>query len=109
VLTRPIGGREVLRAQLEHLVEAAGLPSVTMQVLPHSVGAHPALASAFTLLKFEHLGEPDIAYVEHAIGALQLEKVADVDRARLVFDRLRSAALDPERSLLRIREAAARL
>jgi transcriptional regulator with XRE-family HTH domain len=109
VLTRPIGGREVLGAQLRHVVEAAGLPSVTVQVLPHSVGAHPALASAFTLLRFEHLGEPDIAYVEHTVGALQLEKVADVDRARLVFDRLRSAALDPEQSLARIREAAAQV
>jgi transcriptional regulator with XRE-family HTH domain len=109
VLLRPIGDREVMRAQFEHVIEAAALPSVTIQVLPLRTGAHPALASAFTVLNFDHLHEPDIVYVEHSIGAMQLEKKADVERANVVFDWLRSAALGPEQSLARIREAAAQL
>jgi hypothetical protein len=108
-LQRTVGGPEVQRAQLRHVISATVLPSVTLLVLPASAGAHAGMASAFTILSFDHLGEPDIVYVEHAVGAIQLEKDADVSRARMVFDRLRSAALDPDESVARLREAAAQL
>jgi Domain of unknown function (DUF5753) len=108
-LHRPVGGRAVMLAQLRHLIDAAGLPSVTLQILPVAAGAHPAMASTLTVLSFEHLGEPDVVYVEHAVGAVQMEKAADLERARIVFDRLRSAALDPEESLALVREVAAQL
>jgi transcriptional regulator with XRE-family HTH domain len=109
VLHRPIGGPEVLRAQLRHVIGAMELPSVTLQVLPASVGAHAAITSPVTVLSFEHIGEPDIAYIEHTLGSLRLEKESDVSRARLVFDRLRSAALGPDESSALIREVAAQL
>ncbi|MCO1653927.1 DUF397 domain-containing protein [Pseudonocardia sp. S2-4] len=67
------------------------------------------MAGGVVLLGYEHLGEPDIAHVEHAVGALRTQKASDVDRAGLVFGRVRSAALDPTESLTRIEEAAARL
>ncbi|MGD9530399.1 helix-turn-helix domain-containing protein [Pseudonocardia sp.] len=92
-LRRPVGGPAVHRAQLEHLLRAVELPTVTLQVLPTRVGAHPALASPFTLLSFGDLGEPDIAYVEHTLGAVTFDKEPDVARARLFFDRLRAEAL----------------
>ncbi len=107
VLHRPIGGRDVLRAQLDHLAEAAELDSVTLQVLPAAAGAHPAVASGFIVLSFGDLGEPDMAYVEHALGALFLEKEAEVARARVAFDRLRSVALSPADSSALIRRVAA--
>ncbi len=99
VLHRPVGGPTVRRAQLTHLVEAAGLDAVTFQVLPTGVGAHPGMSAAFAVLSFDRLGEPDLVYVEHPMGAVQLEKEADVARARLVFDRLRSDALSPADSV----------
>ena len=80
------------RAQLEHLLRAVELPTVTLQVRTRP-GAHPALASPFTLLSFGDLGEPDIAYVEHTLGAVTFDKEPDVARARLFFDRLRAEAL----------------
>ncbi|MGE3288285.1 MAG: helix-turn-helix domain-containing protein [Pseudonocardia sp.] len=92
-LRRPVGGPAVHRAQLEHLLRAVELPTVTLQVLPTGVGAHPGLASAFTLLSFGDLGEPDIAYVEHTLGSVTFDKEPDVARARLYFDRLRAEAL----------------
>ncbi|MBA2308151.1 MAG: helix-turn-helix domain-containing protein [Pseudonocardiales bacterium] len=95
VLYRPVGGAEVMRAQHIHLMEAAELPTVTLQVLPGDIGAHPGLDGAFTLLSFGELDEPDVAYVEHPMGAVHLQKEADVARATLVFDGLRSDALSP--------------
>jgi transcriptional regulator with XRE-family HTH domain len=98
-LLRPIGGRPVMRAQLEHLVGACALDSVTVHVLPTSVGAHAALGSGLVVLNFGDLNEPDVAYVEHALGALFLEKEDEVARAKLTFDLVRAQALDPAESL----------
>ncbi len=107
-LHRAIGTPKMHAAQLRHLITAAGLETVTLQVLPASVGVHAALASPFTVLRFDGLGEPDIGYVEHTLGALLVEKEADVDRARLLFDRLRSDALSPADSVDLIRQLAER-
>ncbi|MBC8092531.1 MAG: helix-turn-helix domain-containing protein [Pseudonocardia sp.] len=93
VLHRPVGGPGVLGTQLAHLLTSIDLPTVTLQVLPTRVGAHPAQASGFMLLTFGDLGEPDMAYVEHALGAVTLDKEPDVTRATLFFERLRAEAL----------------
>jgi transcriptional regulator with XRE-family HTH domain len=103
VLHRPVGGAEVMHAQLAHLVAAAELATVTLQVLSTTVGAHAGLDGAFTVLSFDELGEPDLAYVEHVMGAVKLQKELEVARARLVFDRLRSDALSPADSAALLR------
>ncbi len=107
VLYREIGGPDVLAEQLAHLVAAAQLPSVTLQVLPTVACQRAAMGSGFTVLNFGDLGEPDMAYVEHALGAMRMEKEADVVRARLMLGRLRSDALSPADSLALIRQVAA--
>jgi hypothetical protein len=106
VLHNPVGGPAVLREQLDHLLMTSDLENVCLQVLPARTGAHPALASGFTVLNFGDLGEPDIAYVEHALGAVQLEQDEDVSMARLKFDQLRSLALAPAASQALIERAA---
>jgi transcriptional regulator with XRE-family HTH domain len=105
-LYRPVGGTGVLREQLDHMAALAELDTVTRHVLPGSVGAHAAVASGFSILSFEDLDEPDMAYVEHALGAVSLDKAGDVARARLTFERLLSDALDPATSLTLIRRLA---
>jgi hypothetical protein len=107
VLHRPVGGAAVMRGQLQRLVEAAALDSVELQVLPIGIGAHPAMGGAFAVLSFEGLGEPDMAYVEHTWGSVHVEKKEDVARARLMFDHLRSVALDPAASVALIERVAA--
>jgi transcriptional regulator with XRE-family HTH domain len=108
VLHRAIGGPDVLRAQLDHLIDRSQLPSVTLQVLPMASPCRAINASGFTVLHYGDLDEPDIAYVEHAFGSVRLEKDADVTRARLAFDRLRSDALCPADSEALIRKVAGR-
>lgn len=107
VLHRQVGGREVMSAQRAHLVAVARLPSVTLQVLPFAAGTHPALTAGFTLLGFGDLGMPDMAYVEHPIGAVHIDKESDVARATLAFDRLRTLALSPDDSVALIERVAA--
>jgi hypothetical protein len=106
VLHRPVGGAEVMRAQLAHMAALAQLDTVKLHVLPSTVGAHAALVSGFIILHFGNLDEPDMAYVEHALGALTLDKDGEVARAKLTFERVVSDALDPAESLALIRQMA---
>jgi hypothetical protein len=64
VLRRPVGGAEVMHAQYRHLIEIAGLPHVTLQVIPFSRGAHAGESGSFTVLRFEERDLPDIVYLE---------------------------------------------
>ncbi len=80
VLRRPVGGAEVMRVQLERLIDAAKLPNVTLQVLPFGAGAHPAMVGAFSVLRFADRALPDIVYVEHLTNALYLDRREDVEQ-----------------------------
>jgi hypothetical protein len=79
-LRRPVGGREVMRAQLERLVEATELPNVTLQVLPLEAGAHPAMVGAFSVLRFVGQELPDVVYLEHLTNAAYLDKRDEVEK-----------------------------
>jgi transcriptional regulator with XRE-family HTH domain len=108
-LHNQFGGAAVMRAQLARLIAAAELPTVTLQVLPANSGPHASLASGFSVLSFGDLGEPDLAYVEHTLGAARLEGPDDVLLARKKFDQLRTLALAPAATLALLREIAAGL
>jgi transcriptional regulator with XRE-family HTH domain len=79
-LRRPVGGREVMRAQLERLAEATKLPNVTLQVLPLEAGAHPAMVGAFSVLRFAGQELPDVVYLEHLTNAAYLDKRDEVEK-----------------------------
>ena len=98
VLRRPIGGHAVMRAQLARLLEVDELPSVTIQVLPFTRGAHPGLGGAFTIIGFPDPTDLDVVYVDSPAGNIFLEKDKDVRRHTTWFDHLRAAALPPDES-----------
>jgi transcriptional regulator with XRE-family HTH domain len=95
VIRRPIGGPEVMAGQLKHLVEASQWPNVTLQVLPFSSGAHPALMGHFTILEFPERGDQDVVYFDSWGGPIYLEKDREIRACAEAFDRLRAAALSP--------------
>ena len=98
-LYRPIGGPEVMQAQLRYLIEQANRPNVTIQLLPYSVGAHAAEGGAFTLLRFAEADLPDVVYLEHLTGAQYIERPEDVEQYARAMDRISVDALHPERTL----------
>ncbi|MBW6438095.1 helix-turn-helix domain-containing protein [Actinoplanes hulinensis] len=106
VVSRPVGGDAVMRDQLRHLVEAAGLPNVTLQILPFAVGAHAAMDGAFAILDFPSDGDPALVFAENAAGGLFLEKDDELRKFREVFGTIRAAALDPEASIEMIEKLA---
>ncbi|MFJ6305675.1 helix-turn-helix domain-containing protein [Streptomyces althioticus] len=92
-----IGDREVMREQLERILETTGLPSVTLQVLPFDSGTYPATGS-FTMLGFPAPEDPDLVYRDGITDAVYLEGEHHVREYTRAFDGLRAAALSPQRS-----------
>lgn len=99
VLYRQVGGRSVLDAQLRHLITLAQRPNVTLQVLPFSAGAHPAMTGSFMMLRFPPSTGVATIFVEVDSGGMYRDRPADFDRYHWVFGQLRDRALDPGRTL----------
>jgi hypothetical protein len=88
-----------MRAQLERLIEAAKLPNVTLQILPLSAGAHPAMVSAFSILRFGDKQLPDVVYVEHLTNALYLDRRDDVEQYLHVIESICVRSEAPEKTV----------
>lgn len=108
-LHRMIGGPEVMRQQLHHLVAQARLPNVTLQVLPYAAGAHAALDGAFDILGFDEPSDHDVVHIETFTSQFYLERPEEVRWYSLIFDLLRASALAPDDSAAFIAQAADRL
>ncbi|MET8338260.1 helix-turn-helix transcriptional regulator [Streptosporangium canum] len=107
VLRRPLGGAEVMREQIDHILQALELPNVTVQIVPFSVGGHAAAGGPFSILRFSQPDLPDVVYMEQLTSAVYLEKRDDVDRYLEVMERLCIEAEPASRTreiLTRIRE-----
>jgi hypothetical protein len=64
VLSRPVGGAEALRGQLDQLIELGGLDPITLVVMPTRAGAHPGLGGVFELLEFAGGPDQDVVFLE---------------------------------------------
>ncbi len=106
VVGRPVGGDAVMRAQIQHLVDRAELPNVTLQVLPFSAGAHAGMDGTFTILDFPEPTDTDVVYAENATGGLFLEKADELRKYVFIFDHIRAAALRPEESVALLADLA---
>jgi transcriptional regulator with XRE-family HTH domain len=98
-LRRPVGGPEVMRAQLERLIEATKLANVVLQILPFGAGAHPAMVGAFSILRFPDQELPDVVYVEHLTNALYLDRRDDVNQHLHVMDSISVRAAPPDKTV----------
>ncbi|HEY0638359.1 MAG TPA: helix-turn-helix transcriptional regulator [Pseudonocardiaceae bacterium] len=97
VLHRPIGGRAVMIAQLEHLLDITRLPNVTLQIVPYRLSGYAA-EGAFTLLRFAEPALPDLVYIEHLTGALYLDKREEIEVYGRVVDQLAVDAETPDQT-----------
>jgi transcriptional regulator with XRE-family HTH domain len=107
VLHRAVGGPAVMSAQMEHLAAVAGLPNVSVRIVPFKVGAHPAMGSAFNILTFAS-AVPPVVYVEGLVGFMYLERPSDVARYQQVYAHLSKISLTPQESIELIADIGAR-
>lgn len=102
VLSRPVGGDAVMKAQLQRLIEAAAMPNVTIRMLPFAVGAHAGMEGTFAILEFPEVDGSDIVYAETATGGLFLEKHQELQLYSDIYQQTSAAALDVEQTKAQI-------
>ncbi|MFF0227922.1 Scr1 family TA system antitoxin-like transcriptional regulator [Streptomyces sp. NPDC004629] len=96
VLHREIGGREVMREQLAHLLATFGKPWIELQVLPFSVGQHAGMMGSFTGLRFDD--HPDLHYSENYDSGHMTANPQVIRKRSLGYARLQAEALSPRES-----------
>jgi transcriptional regulator with XRE-family HTH domain len=109
VLHRVAVKNDVMRAQLDRLVEASELPSVEIRLLPHTSGLLPSSINKFILLTFPETTGPEIVFIEHLTGDLYLEDPEDVAAYEETFSLMWEMAASPDRTRAIIRAAASSL
>ena len=107
-LHRVVGGKRVMREQLEHLLKLSELPHVTVQVMPFEVGAHPGLNGQYAILEFADAADSSVVYLEGVTSDLYLEKAQDVQKYAVMYEHLRAQSLSVEASRQLIDETAHR-
>jgi hypothetical protein len=97
-LHRVIGDHQITVAQLRRLKDAAGLPNVTMRVLPFAAGVHQFLGGSAAILVFGGTADPDVAFLEGLASEYE-DRPVEVACLRAGFDRLSEMALDERGSI----------
>ena len=108
-LRQLVGGRDVMRAQLRHLIDISDRQrNVSLQVLPFAAGAHAATSGPFVIITFP-AAAPDLAvvYLEGHTGGVYLDGEDEVARYTLAFEHLRAIALPTAATVSLIEEIAA--
>ncbi|MDT0395664.1 MULTISPECIES: helix-turn-helix domain-containing protein [Streptomyces] len=78
VLHRVVAGPDVMREQIERLLEVSELDHVSIDILPFEVGAHVGACAPFTYFRFEEPELPDIVYSEILSASMYLDEREDV-------------------------------
>ncbi len=97
VLRRPVGGKMVLRRQLEHMLEVGRLRHVEIQVMPTSVEEHAGLAGSLQLLRLKDgttVGHNEVQLVSRLITEPKEVQILDMR-----YGMIRAQALTPRESL----------
>jgi hypothetical protein len=92
-LRRLVGGRRVMREQIDWLITASKLANVTLRALPFDVGAHVAMDGAFNILKFADSGYPSIVYLESATSESYIDDDDTIRQYDQLFDQLWDTSL----------------
>ncbi|MGI8333666.1 helix-turn-helix domain-containing protein [Actinomadura scrupuli] len=99
VLAWPVGGPEVMKAQLQHLRAMADLPHVSVRIIPTSSGAHLGIDGPFQVISMENR---DVAYSGAQNGGRLIEGTGEVKELAVKFDHIgaKAASEDVSRALI---------
>ncbi|MCH5670480.1 helix-turn-helix domain-containing protein [Streptomyces gilvus] len=105
VLKRPVSIRgEVMREQLDKLLEFAEHDRITLQVAEFKDGPHPGTYAPFSLFRFGEPELPDMVFTEYLTGALYLDSRTEVSAHLEVLDHMAARAASAQRTKKILRE-----
>ncbi|WP_344330331.1 helix-turn-helix transcriptional regulator [Kitasatospora putterlickiae] len=105
-LKHQIGGRAVMREQLDYLVAMADQPNINIQVLPEESDVHAALFGPLVILSFPESTETDVVYVDSLLSTLYIEEPGEVFNYSNLFRRALAEALPRKESIALIKRIA---
>jgi transcriptional regulator with XRE-family HTH domain len=108
-LAKHVGGVNVMKDQIRHIVSMAARKKIGVQVLPHAVGAHAAMENAFRIMEFDDPSDPTLVHVETITGDLFMEEPGQVASYTLVYDHVRASALSADASVAYLADLAEQL
>ncbi|MEC3996549.1 helix-turn-helix transcriptional regulator [Actinacidiphila sp. DG2A-62] len=97
VIRRPTLRPSTWTEQVQHLIDAAQRPNITLHVVPLNAGLHSLLGGSLQLLWLP--SGQTIAYVEGGWSGQLISEIEEVEHFRLSYDRVRDSALSPAESL----------
>ncbi|MCU4749304.1 MULTISPECIES: helix-turn-helix domain-containing protein [Streptomyces] len=103
-LRQLVGGAEVMRPQLGHLLEVAKLPNVRLQVLPFRSGMHPSAAGPFSIISFAEAEAVDVIYADTLASSLWVENETESAKYQGFFEGTARLSLSAHDSLKLVEE-----
>ena len=93
-IRRLVGEKAIAPRQLARLIELAGRPNITIEIIPFSAGLHAGMLEPFSILEFPDPEDSDVLYIEGSRESILSHDEADVISGyREVFNDLRSISL----------------
>ena len=92
-LRRPVVPPQVMRGQIDRLIEACAAPNINLQIIPFALTVHEAMYGPFLIFRFHHQELRDIVYLENVLGAVYLDQYEDVVSFQQALDRMSAQAL----------------
>ncbi len=106
-LHREVGGPEVMRQQIRHLVDLLSGPRLSVRIIPFSAGAHPSMKGSFTILEFADW-DNDLLYLETAGDNVTTRDDQElITQYQVNFSLLTDIALESEQSIKLLESRAA--
>ena len=106
VIVRLVGSQSATSQQLEHLVNMAKLPNVTIQIVPFRAGLHPGMKGPFEVVEFDDTPDENVVFVEEQNGNFISDEPKETGSYIEAFRRIREKSLSPSDSISRLLEAA---
>jgi transcriptional regulator with XRE-family HTH domain len=97
VVRRLVGGQDVMRGQIRHLIELADKDNVTIEVVPYSGGINRGMHGPFVVFEFSEAEDEDVLYLESPGGDLiNRDDQEEIYTYREIFEELRHMSLGKE-------------
>ena len=97
VVRRLVGGQDVMRDQIRHLIELADKDNVTMEIVPYSAGLSLGMERPFVVFEFSEAADEDVLYLESSAGDLiNRDDQEEIYTYREIFEDLRRKSLGKE-------------
>jgi transcriptional regulator with XRE-family HTH domain len=97
---RLVGGEEAMRRQIRRLLDESEKPTITIEIVPFSAGAHPGMQGPFMLFEFPDAEDDDALYLEGpSESRWNRDDPEEISNYRDRFEVLRELSLGPQGSI----------